>query len=586
MSFPLSPANNQVTLENGIAYTYNASRGAWYRTPATALASLTSNTFTVLNSIIFSDGTSQTTAANPTDAYARTTANTATNNITIIQGVDTAQNTRMSIIEGVDVGQNTRMSIIEGVDTTQNTNITIATNAATAAFAQANATAGGLTTANARITIIEGVDLTQNTNITNADTKAQAAFDKANTSITTSGGSITGSLNVSQNLTVSGNLSVLGTTTSINTQQYEVVDPMIKLGIGNYTTDQVDIGFAGHYNDGANAHTGLVRDFATKDYFLFQGYTPELSGNNNIDINHASFATANLRASLLRGNVIATTVNIDGKDQTAVDATQNTNITAADTKAQAAFNKANDAYTIANTANSVAAAAAAASGGSSETFTTYIDRFTGNGSQTQFTLSTIPDTENQTMVFLNGVYQNKDTYSVSGANVIFTDTATANDTIEVTTFVKVINVNSSMYRTRIYQGDGSTTTFTISSGYTANTILLFNNGVAQFPVDDYTVSGTTLTYVLPPGSDETIQIRELPINTLVPATQALMRRYTANGVQTQFTVSSGQTANSMFVYENGICQVPINDYTVSDTILTFVTAPIANVVVQIRELSI
>jgi len=422
MSFPLTPANNQVTLENGIAYTYNASRGAWYRTPATALASLTSNTFTVLNSIIFSDGTSQTSAASPTDSYARTTANTATNNITVIQGVDTAQNTRMSIIEGVN--------------TTQNTNITIATNAATGAFAQANATAGGLTTANSRLDIVEGVDTTQNT-----------------------------------------------------------------------------------------------------------------------------------RMSIIEG----------------VNTTQNTNITAADAKAQAAFNKANDAFTLANTAN-----AAASSGGGtiSGTFTTYIDKFTGNGSQTQFTLSTTPDTENQTMVFLNGVYQNKDTYSVSGANVVFTDTATANDTIEVTTFVKVINVDSSMYKTRIYQGDGSTTTFTISSGHTANTILLFNNGVAQFPVDDYTVGGTTLTYVLPPGSDETIQIRELPLNTLVPATQALMRRYTANGVQTTFTVTSGQTANSMFVFENGICQVPINDYTVNGTILTFTTAPIANVVVQIRELSI
>jgi hypothetical protein len=551
MSFPLTPANNQVTLENGISYTYNASRGAWFRTPATALASLTSNTFTVLNSIIFADGTSQTSAASPNDSYARTTANTATNNITILQGVNTTQNTRMSIIEGVD--------------TTQNTNITIATNAATGAFAQANATAGGLTTANSRLDIVEGVDTTQNTrmsiiesvnttqntNITNADTKAQAAFDKANTSITTSGGSITGSLNVSQNLTVSGNLSVLGTTTSINTQQYEVVDPMIKLAIGNYTTDQIDIGFAGHYNDGANAHTGLVRDFATKDYFLFQGYTPELSGNNNIDINHASFATANLRASLLRGNVIATTVNIDGKDQTSVDATQNTNITAADAKAQAAFNKANDAFTLANTAN----AAASSGGGSLTSFTTTIDTFTGNGSQTTFNLSVTPDSENSTFVFLNGVYQEKSTYSVSGSSLILTDVATANDNIEVTTVSgSIMNVSPSAYSTRIYQGDGLTDTFTISSGHTANTIMVFNNGVCQFPVDDYTVSGTTLTYVLTPESDETIQIRELPINKLVPLTYQ-MRRYTANGVQTQFTVTAGQTANSMFVFENGICQV-------------------------------
>lgn len=65
-----------------------------------------------------------------------------------------------------------------------------------------------------------------------------------------------------------------------------------------------------------------------------------------------------------------------------------------------------------------------------------------------------------------------------------------------------------------------------------------------------------------------------------------MRRYTANGVQTQFTVTTGHTANTLLVFENGICQVPVNDYTVSGTTLTFVTAPIANVVVQIRELSI
>ena len=303
MSFPLTPANNQVTLENGISYTYNASRGAWFRTPATALASLTSNTFTVLNSIIFSDGTSQTSAASPTDAYARTTANTATNNITVIQGVNTTQNTRMSIIEGVD--------------TTQNTNITIATNAATGAFAQANATAGGLTSANSRIDvvegvntsqntrmgIIEGVNTTQNTNITNADTKAQAAFNYANTAITTSGGSITGSLNVSQDLAVTGNLTVLGTTTTINTASFTVNDSLIQLGIGNYTSDLLDIGISAHYNDGTNAHTGFIRDHGTKEWYVFKGYTPELSTNNNIDINHASFTKANVNADYFKGNV-------------------------------------------------------------------------------------------------------------------------------------------------------------------------------------------------------------------------------------------------------------------------------------------
>jgi hypothetical protein len=103
------------------------------------------------------------------DTYARTTANTNATSITIIQGVDTSQNTRLTIAEGVDVGQNTRMTIIEGVDLTQNTNISIANNAGQAAFVQANATAGGLTTANSNITIIQGVNTDQNTRITIAE---------------------------------------------------------------------------------------------------------------------------------------------------------------------------------------------------------------------------------------------------------------------------------------------------------------------------------------------------------------------------------------------------------------------------------
>jgi hypothetical protein len=463
MSFPISPSNNQIALVNGIEYYYHSTKGAWYRYGDGSANVITSNTFQVLSSIIFSDGTSQTSAASPTDSYARTTANTATNNITILQGVNADQNTRITISEGVDLGQNTRMSIIEGVDTTQNTNITIATNAATAAFAQANATAGGLTTANSRITIAEGVDLAQNTRMDIID-----------------------GVNTTQNTRIT-------------------------------ISEGVDVG-----------------------------------QNTRMDI-------------------------IDG-----VNTTQNTNITNVDTKAQAAFNRANDAYTLANTAN----AAASSGGGSLTSFTTTIDTFTGNGSQTTFNLSVTPDSENSTFVFLNGVYQEKSTYSVSGSSLILTDVATANDDIEVTTVSgSIMNVSPSAYSTRIYQGNGSTNTFTISSGHTANTIMVFNNGVCQFPVDDYTVSGTTLTYVLTPESDETIQIRELPINKLVPLTYQ-MRRYTANGVQTQFTVTAGQTANSMFVYENGICQVPISDYTVSGTTLTFVTAPVANVIIQIREVSI
>ena len=158
-------------------------------------------------------------------------------------------------------------------------------------------------TQNNRITVLEGINPTQNTNITHADVKAQAAFDKANTAITTSGGSITGSLNVTQNLTVTGNLTVLGATTTINTSSFTVNDSLITLGVGNYSSDLLDIGFSGHYNDGTNAHAGFIRDHGTKEWYVFKGYTPELTANNNININHASFSKANVNADYFKGNV-------------------------------------------------------------------------------------------------------------------------------------------------------------------------------------------------------------------------------------------------------------------------------------------
>ncbi len=163
--------------------------------------------------------------------------------------------------------------------------------------------------------------------------------------------------------------------------------------------------------------------------------------------------------------------------------------------------------------NSVIEVATYKGGGSYATsFTAVVDKFTGNGAQTTFGLSTIPNSENETFVYLNGVYQNKDTYSVSGANVVLTGTATSNDTIEVVTVAgSEMNVTSSRYNSRVYTGTGACTQFTISSSHSANSVLVFENGICQEPITDYTVSGTTLTFTTAPGNGFKIQIRELPV---------------------------------------------------------------------------
>src|SRR6056300_1708879 len=55
-------------------------------------------------------------------------------------------------------------------------------------------------------------------------------------------------------------------------------------------------------------------------------------------------------------------------------------------------------------------------------------------------------------------------------------------------------------------GDGSTTAFTINSGRTVDDILVFVNGICLVPTDDYTVSGTTLTFQIAPAASAEIVI--------------------------------------------------------------------------------
>ena len=65
--------------------------------------------------------------------------------------------------------------------------------------------------------------------------------------------------------------------------------------------------------------------------------------------------------------------------------------------------------------------------------------------------------------------------------------------------------------TRNYTGDGSDTTFTVTSGTTVDSVLVTENGVLQKPTTDYQISGTTLTFQGgAPASGVAIQIRELP----------------------------------------------------------------------------
>ena len=60
-----------------------------------------------------------------------------------------------------------------------------------------------------------------------------------------------------------------------------------------------------------------------------------------------------------------------------------------------------------------------------------IQNFTGDGSTVAFTLSSAPINENSTFVYINGVYQNKNTYIVSGTTLTFSQAPPITSAIEV-----------------------------------------------------------------------------------------------------------------------------------------------------------
>ena len=59
------------------------------------------------------------------------------------------------------------------------------------------------------------------------------------------------------------------------------------------------------------------------------------------------------------------------------------------------------------------------------------DNFTGDGTTVAFTLSTSVANENTISVYINGVYQNKNTFSVSGTTLTFSEAPPFTSVIEV-----------------------------------------------------------------------------------------------------------------------------------------------------------
>ena len=118
-----------------------------------------------------------------------------------------------------------------------------------------------------------------------------------------------GNASFAQDVTISGDLTVNGTTTTVNTDHFNVEDPLISMAKDN-AANTVDIGFYGRYNDGTQRYTGLFMDASsgTEVYRLFKGVTAEPTTTVNIS------GTGYQAASLIIDGLTAVNATFTGAD--------------------------------------------------------------------------------------------------------------------------------------------------------------------------------------------------------------------------------------------------------------------------------
>ena len=191
----------------------------------------------------------------------------------------------------------------------------------------------------------------------------------------------------------------------------------------------------------------------------------------------------------------------------------------------------------------------------------FVDEFTGDGSDTTFTMGGDPIAETNTQVYLNGVYQEKATYSISGTTLTFS-TAPANSTsVEVVRYAaSAVTIgtpdNNSVTTAKI--ADGSITAAKFAAGAISN---------ASIPDNSITtaklVNGTIITVDLADDAVTTAKIADAQITTALIADDAVTANTAkvTNAITTHTGDVTGATALTIANNAVDIAKLAVTDGT-------------------------
>lgn len=125
-------------------------------------------------------------------------------------------------------------------------------------------------------------------------------------------------LQVDGNVTVSGNLTVSGTQTTVNSSTTSVEDSMLELANANVSSDIIDIGIYGNYDDGlgdgVSEYTGFFRDASDSTWKLFDGL--EAEPTTTVNVSASGYALADLQVGDLTATTLTATNSLTGSSIT------------------------------------------------------------------------------------------------------------------------------------------------------------------------------------------------------------------------------------------------------------------------------
>ena len=228
--------------------------------------------------------------------------------------------------------------------------------------------------------------------------------------------------------------------------------------------------------------------------------------------------------------------------------------------------------------------AIAGGGGSSD-----IERntFSGNGSTTQFTLTSPVTDEVNTQVYVDGVYQSKLNYSSAGNVITFSSAPHAGtDNIEIINVKAVTVEGASAMNKNTFTGDGSTTGFTLGSNPTSEDFtFVFIQGVYQ-EKSTYVVANNIITFSTAPQNGYTIEVMHMGAVNVQQSSYMEYDAFTGTGSQTAFTLVNGNPTDEKFtmVFLQGVYQEK-STYSLSNRVITFTTAPDNNYTIEIMSVN-